>query len=180
MQRLWKCALVVLTGLSVVLPETVTVAKDAEVTQARKPALRVQDVSLDDDGTLRGVVVDGQGRPQPSTAVSIRQGRRHTVTVRTSDRGRFEVRGLKGGVYQVSSPEGASLLRVWKHGTAPKQASRLALVVNDSNVVRGQLITGIPFLGGGVSLPTIAIAGGVIAGTTVAIVEATDDDDKSN
>lgn len=179
-QRLWKSALVLLTGIATVLPNSV-MAGDAPVNaEVRKPAVQVRDVSLDADGTLTGYVVDAQGKPEALESVTIHQGRTTVATVKTNEKGQFAAKGLKGGVYQVSSNKGAALFRVWKNGTAPKQASKLALVVNDQGIARAQGEGGLLGLGGGgaglggASLATVGIGAGIIAGVTVAVVEATD------
>ncbi len=183
MQRRWKCALVLLTGLSVVVPNAVVAGEAPLGHEVRKLALQIRDVTLDANDVLSGYLVDVQGKPQANAAVVIHQGRKQVALTKTNAKGQFETRGLKGGVYQVSSEKGASLFRVWKNGTAPRQASKLALVVTDQNVVRAQPNGGFLGLGGGggglgglggVSLTTVGIGAGIIAGTTIAVIEATD------
>ncbi|MBI1310585.1 hypothetical protein GC176_04690 [bacterium] len=182
-QRLWKSTLVILTGIAVALPGPVMAGQapsgeEAREKEARGPAVQIRDVSLDAGGVLSGYLVDAQGKPEAESPIQIHQGRKQIAVAKTNARGHFEVRGLKGGVYQVSSSKGSSLFRIWKNGTAPKQASRLALVVNDDPVVRAQPggFLGLGGFGGGASLTTLAIGAGVIAGGTIAIVEATNND----
>jgi hypothetical protein len=182
LQYLWKNPLVLLTVFSVALPNLAVSGNVPAGQEVRRPALQIRDVTLDADGVLSGYLVDIQGRPQADVPVAIHQGRKQVALTKTSAKGQFEARGLKGGVYQVSSEKGASLFRVWKNGTAPKQASKLALVVTDQGVVRAQTEGGFLGLGGGgglgglggVSLTTVGIGAGIIAGTTIAVIEAND------
>ncbi|MHC4874964.1 MAG: hypothetical protein ACYTGL_00610 [Planctomycetota bacterium] len=178
-QRDWKSVLVLLTGFAALLPGSADAGQAPARTKSREAARQIKDVSLDTRGVLSGYLVDRQGKPETSTAVTIRQGRRQIARAKTNAKGHFEVQGLKGGVYQMSSKQGSQIIRVWKHGTAPKKASRLALLVNDQTVVRGQILDelGLTGLGGGGSLATVGIGAAIITGTTIAVVEATDDDD---
>lgn len=178
-QRLWKNALVMLTGLSIALPASAMAEQAPAAHEVRKPASQIRDVTLDANDVLSGYLVDAQGKPEVAAAVAIHQGRKQVALTKTNARGLFEVKVSKGGVYQVTSEKGTALFRIWKNGTAPKQASRLALVVTDQNVVRAQPNGGLFGLGGtgglgGVSLTTVGIGAGIIAGTTVAVIEATD------
>lgn len=180
MQLLWKSTLVLLTGFAVVLPNSLMADQVPSGKEVREPAVRIRDVSLNADGVLAGYLVDAQGKPEAAAPVAIHQGRKQIAVAKTNAKGHFEVQGLKGGVYQVSSKKGSALFRVWKNGTAPKQASKLALVVNDQTVVRAQLEgLGLGGLGGGVSLTTLGIGAAIITGTTIAIVEANDNEDSS-
>ncbi len=171
MQRLWKSALVLLAGLSVVLPGPVMAGEAAPKHEVHKPAQKIRDVTLDADGVLSGYLVDVQGKPEAAAAVAVLQGRKQVALTKTNAKGQFEVKGLKGGVYQVTSQKGTAVFRVWKNGTAPKQASKLALLVNDQSVVRAQL-EGLGL--GGVSTTTIVVGGAIVGGVTYAIVEASD------
>jgi hypothetical protein len=170
-QRLWKSALVLLTGLSIVLPSSAMAGQTPAPREVRKPASLVRDVTLDANGVLSGYLVDAQGKPEAAAAVAIHQGRKQLALTKTNARGLFEVKGLKGGVYQVTSEKSTAVFRVWKNGTAPKKASKLALLVTDQPVVRAQF----EGLGLGGLTTTTLVVGGVIAGATIyAVTEAND------
>ncbi len=178
-QHLGKSVLVLVTGFAMLLPASATAGQAPARSETGESAVQIKDVSLDGQGVLSGYVVDAQGKPEATTAVKIRQGRRQVAVAKTNAKGHFAVKGLKGGVYQMSSKKGSQIIRVWKHGTAPKKSSRLALLVNDQKVVRAQILDelGLVGLGGGGNLATIGIGAAIITGTTIAVVEATDDDD---
>lgn len=173
-QRLPKVALVLLTGLSTLLPGSVMAGQTSAPKGAQKSSAKIRDVSLNAEGVLSGYLVDVQGKPEVAASVAIHQGRKQIALAKTNARGLFEVKGLKGGVYQVTSQKGTGLFRVWKNGTAPKKASKLALLVNDDSVVRAQFES---LRLGEISDTTLIVGGLIIGGTIWAIVEA---DDNSN
>ena len=52
--------------------------------------------------------------------------------------GVFAAQGLRGGQYQIITPEGHKLYRFWAADTAPPSAADSAVVVTGNEVVRGQ------------------------------------------
>ena len=148
-QHLAKFAFVMLTGFSLILPDSVMAGQAPASEETRKSSAKIRDVSLNQDGVLSGYLLDTQGKPEAAAPVAIHQGRRQIALTKTNAKGLFEVKGLKGGVYQVTSQKGSSAFRVWKNGTAPKQASKLALLVTNQNIVRAQPGSGLLGLGGG-------------------------------
>ena len=96
------------------------------------------DVELGAGGVLVGQVVDPQGIPLVKVPVSL-QGRGQEIARARSDaNGYFAVRGLRGGVHQLSTTGGQATLRLWKPGSAPPLAQKGALLVVDRETVRGQ------------------------------------------
>lgn len=160
---LWKTALVLLAGFGTLLPQQlVTAAEKTTTTQSAKAALL--DVSLDKDGKLVGYVVDAQGKPQADQAVTIAQGRVIVAKATSDSKGRFEVKGLKGGVYTVESAKGTAGYRVWTTTAAPKASKQFAVVVKDNNLVRAQDGMGLPGTEdlGGILLGSAAITGVIV------------------
>ncbi len=146
-----------------------------ESTVQRSPVVEIRDISLDAEGRLIVCVVDGQGRAQAGELVRVLQGRKQIAVSRADDRGCVQCPGLRGGIYQISFRNRALLCRVWKSGTAPKHAARQALVVAGQPTVRGQFFEG---LGG--SATTLGIGVAVIAGVTVGVVEANNNETEQN
>ncbi len=104
-----------------------------------KPApITISDLALGEGGMLRGQVVDPQGLPLASVAVAVAQQERVVATARTDQNGHFAIRGLPGGVYQVSAAEGEAVYRLWAPYTAPPAAQPAALVVSGNQLVRSQ------------------------------------------
>jgi hypothetical protein len=196
---LWKSALLVLTTAlpgSMVAASAETVAEGATVnreaagseietvestTQAfKKPRLVIQDVSLGEQGELAGFVLDGQGKAVSESKVVVRSGRKTVAETTTDKAGRFEVSGLHGGVYQIEHSDGASVFRVWKKGTAPKNARSRALLVVGKPVIRGQSEGGILSLAqpGTLAATAAGVAGGTLG--IIGISEAASANDKAD
>lgn len=192
---LWRTVVLMLAATGTVLPgslliaagdtvtETVAVEEPSAVeamserspvspvkqrmTASRKPEPTIQDVSLNEAGTLTGLVQDAEGKAVARTKVVVRIGRKTLAAAMTDEKGQFEVSGLRGGVYRISHSHGGSVYRVWKAGTAPGTAHTRALLLWEKPVIRAQGLEG-PLA----TLPTstvLATAGG-IAGATLGIV----------
>jgi len=98
----------------------------------------VTDVALAEGGLFVGQVVDPQGMPVVGVAVQIRQSDRDVASVTTDANGQFRAAGLLGGVYQVTAGNASGVYRLWAPNTAPPVASRGALLVAGTQIVRGQ------------------------------------------
>jgi Carboxypeptidase regulatory-like domain len=109
-------------------------APSAETVQAAK----IADVALATGGTLRGQVVDAAGAPAPGVEVTVRQ-QDHVVARATSDpSGQFKIAGIQGGIFQMSTDLSDGSYRLWAPETSPPSARPAALIVHDTEVVRGQ------------------------------------------
>lgn len=98
----------------------------------------VADVALADGGVFSGQVVDAQGHAVAGAQVAIAaQGREAGRMVADAD-GRFSFANLKGGVYELATPAGREVYRLWSPRTAPPAARQAVLVVMGSEAVRGQ------------------------------------------
>ena len=141
--------------------------------KAKRPATKITDVQLRKGGVLTGHVLDAQGKAQPNMPVAMVRSGKLVAQAKTDDRGRFNVRGLKGGVYRLASLNGTKVYRVWTPQTAPPTATDSAVLVNRGDIVRGQGGTVLGMLGN----PWIV---GAIIATAIAVpvaIEADDDDD---
>jgi hypothetical protein len=135
-------------------------AQTQPASQQRSAAVRVVDVALVDGGVLNGQVVDGQGAPKPNASVTVHQGKDAIATVTTDKNGDFAVKGMKGGMYVVSTQNVSGVVRAWSPETAPPSAVKGVLLVPNSQAVRGQVIDRF-----GVG----AIVVGTIAATIIAV-----------
>ena len=106
--------------------------------QAKKPANIIRDLSLTKDGLLQGQVSNAKKAAASGVAVSIRKERKEVHRTKTDDKGRFEVRGLKPGIYYVVAGTGHGLYRVWASDIAPPKALKAARIISDKTLVRGQ------------------------------------------
>lgn len=100
-------------------------------------AAGIRDLALGTGGTLSGQVVNSQGQAQGNTQVTVWQQEQKVATATTDAEGNFAVAGLRGGVHQVAAGEGVQVYRFWATNTAPPAASNRAMLVSDSNIVRG-------------------------------------------
>jgi hypothetical protein len=102
----------------------------------------IVDVALSEQGTLQGSVIDPQGSPVPRVSVIVGQTGQAKAYAQTGAEGQFSVSGLRGGVYQVMSGQGAGTFRLWAADTAPPGARHSAMIVTRSTTVRGQMPMG--------------------------------------
>jgi len=143
MKRWLTATAVCLSCLGMLLPQTVLAADapqpDGPLPSAVSPPMpAVNDVALQAGGALVGQVVDQQGVPLAHTPVLVRQNDQEVASTITDDNGRFEVSGLRGGLYQVVAGQGVGIYRLWAANTAPPTAQASAMVVSGNDVVRGQ------------------------------------------
>jgi hypothetical protein len=122
-----------------------------QVTLAATPASQVvQDLMLHEGGTLVGQIVDSQASPLKDIAVSLRGPAGELAAGKTNANGYFAFSGLKSGVYQVATPAGSGVFRVWAANAAPPSAQRAVLMVVDSETLRGQICDPCGPCGGGI------------------------------
>lgn len=149
-------------------------AKGAETVPGGTP--RVIDVALQEGGILYGQVVNREGRPVGQTTVSVQTGEQLLGVVKTDEMGRFAIRGLNPGVYQMSASEGTGMYRLWSPRTAPPGAQQAMLIVAGEDVSRGQALSR---LGQFVRNPWV-IGGAVATAIAVPIAIAADDDEPAS
>lgn len=112
--------------------------RGASVTATRA---QTQDVALQEQGMLAGNLVDDQGAGKAAVPVVVTRQGKLVAKTETDANGRFEVRGLTGGVYEVQTPLGSGVYRLWAPRTAPPSAKTVATVVadgQDQSVIRAQ------------------------------------------
>ena len=143
-----------------------------EAAQARKTS--AMNIVLDDEGQLTGYLLDQQGRPVSKASVVIRQGAKRIVKTQTGAQGKFTVSGMRGGVYQIQSEKGSTVVRVWTRKAAPRNARRLALVVENPRVVRGQSVLPPAFA---MDFGTLASTGIAVGGATMGVIASQDAQD---
>jgi hypothetical protein len=98
----------------------------------------VADVALADGGVLAGQVVTAQGASVVDAEVVVTQQGRELARVRTDADGAFSAPGLKGGVYEVSTPGASGVYRLWAPRTAPPVARQGVMMVSGTETVLGQ------------------------------------------
>jgi hypothetical protein len=158
---------VALASIGMLLPQ---LALGVETAQPSSSVLstEVRDVALQEDGVLKGQVLDTQGAPLPGIPVVVARQGQPVATTKTAADGSFAVTGLRGGIYEIVTAQGSAVYRLWAPRTAPPAATASALIVSEDTVVRGAI--------GGFS-PWIL---GAIVAAAVAIPLAMDDDDDAS
>lgn len=106
--------------------------------QLAQAAAPIQDIQLQPGGRLVGQIVDGETVPQAGIRVAVVTDREVIAYADTDAEGRFEMRGLKAGVYALQTEHNGAPYRFWLPNTAPPSAATQAMFVNDGTVVRGQ------------------------------------------
>ena len=150
---------------------TQSVVRGAPGHQALTRLGQAGDVSLHENGELRGQVLDQQGRPLALTKVAILQRQELVGYAKTDITGRFVVRNLQPGVYQIQSAAGIKSVRLWAPRTAPPAAQQAVLLVSEGPATRAQIDTRRygPAIRG-------AIAGGLLTGLTFWALDYNKDD----
>lgn len=152
---------VALATIGMLVPN-VGIAFGAESQSSSRPSAAIVDVSLVDGGVLQGQVVDGNGVVQANAPVTVHQGKNAIATATTNKNGEFAVKGLKGGMYVVSTTGAAGVVRAWAPRTAPPSAVKGILLVPGDQAVRAQL-------GLADNWGTGAIVVGAIAATVIVV-----------
>lgn len=98
---------------------------------------RIGDVTLHEAGTLVGQILDNAGNPLEGVRVALGDTTGELAVAQTNKEGCFAFSGLSDGVYEVATPAGSSVYRVWTAATAPPTAERGVLIVGDGQTVRG-------------------------------------------
>jgi hypothetical protein len=106
---------------------------------ANEPVAAISDIALRPGGLLIGQVVDPQGVAKAGTPVMITFSGKEVARTTTDENGVFAAKGLRGGQYEINTPESSSACRLWAADTAPPAARPAALVVAGNNLARGQL-----------------------------------------
>ncbi|QDU93247.1 hypothetical protein Pla8534_10260 [Lignipirellula cremea] len=117
---------------------------------AAEPApVKVTDVTLRDGGILVGQLVTATGAPVKDSQVRLEYQGKTVVALKTNDKGQFGARGLRAGVYQVSTTKSTRPLRVWENGSQPPTAKTMVMLVEDPAIVRAQGGMPLDFTGNG-------------------------------
>lgn len=140
--RTARCLAMLLATLNWVLPVSQVHAFEPpnpqQLTTPRTKAVYVNDIAFGTGGQLRGYVFNRQGQPSDAFRLKVTQNGRPATEVVTDKQGRFQVDGMRGGMFQVAAGKQTYMCRGWVAGTAPPKARTDLLVVPDGVVERGQ------------------------------------------
>jgi len=163
-------AAVALATLGLAMPAPVlradTPKKSVPVASAKKlPKGQLPDVTLAEGGVFSGRVVDHNGAPIEGAEVVMKQGKNEINRTVTDQDGVFNIKEVKGGVYQVSSGNTDGMFRVWNEKSAPPSSKGQALLVMGENGARGQF--------GAVDPTIVLLTAGVIAAVILSAITLT-------
>lgn len=133
-KKTWGFGLAWLAVLAMVAPVGTLGAADRPVSSAGMAS----DVALSPDGTLRGQVLSPQGQGLAGVHVAVSAGARDLGSTVTGADGRFEIRGLKGGVLMLTAGPTRTAVRAWTATAAPPAARRDVLIVAGQSQTLGQ------------------------------------------
>jgi len=131
--------------------------------------LVVKDVSLEDGGVLQGQILTSTGQARANVPVILGQKGKELVQGQTDAQGRFAFKGLNTGVYHVSAGSVGGVYRVWSDKTAPPSAKEGVMLVNNEQVVRGQIGS---WFGGLSPLGQAAVIAGVAGAIAIPVAIA--------
>ncbi|MEZ5940128.1 MAG: carboxypeptidase-like regulatory domain-containing protein [Planctomycetaceae bacterium] len=97
-----------------------------------------RDVALDASGVLNGQVVDSQGKPLDGAMVAVFQSEKQLKRVTSDETGRFQVAGLRNGLYTLEVAGNEYPVRLWNAQVAPPSAKAGATLVFGEPSARGQ------------------------------------------
>lgn len=167
-----RAIIVALTCLGVCIPHP-SIAQDVVMVDGIPVSQKIEDLSLQ-NGLLVGGLVDQNGKGVEDAPVVIGQNGKPVADVRTDAEGRFAVKGLTPGVYQVVSHGGLTTYRVWEEGKAPAEAKRGVIHTVDAKIARGA------HKGGLLGLLANPLVLALIIAAAIAIPLALDDDDDAS
>lgn len=98
----------------------------------------IRDVALDGDGSLRGSLMNREGKPQANSDILLVKGNEIVTAAKTRDDGSFAIKLVRPGVYEIASANASSVYRVWNARSAPPAAQSTAMLVESNTIVRGQ------------------------------------------
>ena len=143
---------------------------------AAAPVAAPRDVALHQGGVLLGQIVDAKGVSVAKTQVSLFSEGKEVARTQSDSTGKFAVKGLKGGVYQVASANNRGVYRLWSAQTAPPSAQRGMMLVSDADLALGQGGPGSAFGGVANWVAQHPIMTAAAVATAIAIPIALDDD----
>lgn len=119
---------------------------------------QIGDVQLQ-GGTLSGRIINSDGELLSGSVLKVsNQANQEVVSVVSSQNGEFAVSGLSTGVYQISSGNSQSTIRVWDTQAAPPSAKQDVLFVSGGPLTaRGQSRLG------GLSSTSLLVGGAIVA-----------------
>ena len=132
-----KAALCVAALGTAMPPHAIAVEPNGLINDSRAAAPQIKDVELDAAGTLRGKVLSRNNLAGPSV-IRVERTDGAAADATCDAEGCFAIHGLKGGVYQLRTPQHTEIVRLWSSHTAPPAATQHMVITPGTVTVRGQ------------------------------------------
>ncbi len=132
-RKLLMRTLSVLLSASLCYP---VMAVDTAAAKSKSQSRTAVELQMQADGSIRGKVVDRQGKSIANAPVKV-VNRIGSAVAKTDANGMFAVQGISVGEYVIGIGSGSQKVRVWNAQTAPPKTAQLALLVV-GDTVRGQ------------------------------------------
>lgn len=110
----------------------------SESTRSKRAKVRIIDVELAKDGSLRGEVINAKKESVKDAVISVRTAKQEIGRSLSTESGKFSVKKMPSGTYYIVAGTGHGVFRFWKNGKAPKSALSSIRIVSDRAVIRGQ------------------------------------------
>ena len=134
-----KCCVVWTVAFGMVGPwSTVRAEIQRSVTGTDDRPAAIADIKLGIGGSLTGQINTGDGTLRTGCLVTVSQGTELVAEIQTDAVGQFEVTGLQGGNYVVSSDGYSQAVRLWTTDSAPPIAATNLQLVSGGRLTRGQ------------------------------------------
>lgn len=151
--RVIRSVAVIVATVGLCLPQVAMATGSAPA-----PIPAVVDVSMADGGVLHGKLVDLQQGSVANVPVSVKLQNKEVAQAMTGKDGKFSVKGLKGGVYQVAAGAGQGIYRLWTAKGAPPSAQKDAIVYTQGGFGGGaNMLLANPLVIAGVVATAVAV-----------------------
>lgn len=178
--HLWRHTVALVAAIGMATQPHLLLADEIVRTSAAKRSLeRPHDIVLADGGLLVGKLVDEKGAALSMAPISLRTVGKKVIKTTTDKNGKFQVKGLRGGVYQIAAAGHEGIYRLWAPQTAPPAAQRQLTMVSHNEIVRGQYSPppSNPLVAAGQFIAEHPILTASAVAAAIAIPLALDDDD---
>jgi hypothetical protein len=154
---------------TLVLPPAAYTAENEASTKSVSNQNAVRDVVINADSSMQAQIVDITGTPRQGEKVTVYFQNKPVASATSNDKGIVTFTGVRPGPHLIASTNGMLACRFWKPDTAPPSAVRIPAVVDDAEVIRGQL--------GAFNLPMAVFGGAAIAAVVIGVGAQEDADD---
>jgi hypothetical protein len=174
-----------LLAFAVALAPTLARAENAVLAEKKTADALAVDVTLHKDGLLIGQLVGASGKPSADAAVRLTLADGRKAEAKTNADGGFAFKNVRG-VARLESDKTALMVRSWTSEAAPPSAAPAVLLIEGSEIARGQHHAG-PIANGAVGhskrlfANPLFVAGAVATAVAIPVaIHNADDDDPAS